>query len=79
VTQVGKSLGVVDLDGWVALGDQKPRESVHDGARLLGSNSVAGLSLREMLLSESDGASPQHEHREVAYRPRGGSAQPIRR
>jgi hypothetical protein len=47
VTRAGKSPGVVDLDGWVALGDQKPRESVHDGARLLGSYSGAEPSLRE--------------------------------
>jgi len=79
MTQAGESLGVVDLDGWVALGDQKPRESVHDGARLLGSYSEAERSLRERPLSESDGASPRYEHREVAYEPRGGSAQPMRR
>ena len=48
MTQAGESLGVVDLDGWVALGDQKPRESEHDGARLLGSYSGAELSLREI-------------------------------
>ena len=48
MTQAGESLGVVDLDSWVALGDQKPRESEHDGARLLGSYSGAELSLREI-------------------------------
>jgi hypothetical protein len=47
VTRAGDSPGVVDLGGWVALGGREPRESEHDGARLLGSNSEAERSLRE--------------------------------
>jgi hypothetical protein len=66
VTRVGKSSGVVDLDNWVAFGDQKPHESVHDGAQLLGSNSGAERSLREYRLSFfNDSAFPRFEDREV--------------
>jgi len=65
MTRAGESPGVVDLGGWVALGDQKPRESVHDGARLLGSYSGAEPSLREMRFVRIGRASPRCEYREV--------------
>jgi hypothetical protein len=74
VTRAGESPGVVDLDGWVALGDQKPCESEHDGARLLGSYSGVELSLREIRLTRIGWGVPTIEHREVANEPRGGSA-----
>ena len=67
MTQAGEDLGVVDLDGWVALrGRQTSREPLHDGARSFGSYSEAEPSLWER--STSTAWTPlahDTEHREV--------------
>jgi hypothetical protein len=60
-------LGVVDLDGWVALRGKKPRESQHDGARYLGSYSEAGLSLRKVCALESMSSRKAHDSKTARW------------
>jgi hypothetical protein len=79
MTRAGESPGVVDLDGWVAFGDQKPRESVHDGARLLGSYSGAEPSLRERGPFEKSNGRPHDSNTARWLETRGGSVKPMRR